>query len=182
MQVADTPTNFHRPSTSRSTKLAKALGPPNSPKESGSSLVMSIRYLGLFIILPTKFYPDPSTLKCFPRFSISPSNSLQCHRIRSGFKIRAPRHGVLLNIKFVKIRQPVRKLKLPHFYLIFPPSFHSPPDGRIGEATISNLIWSGPRYACQLSAIAILIMYLVSDLLHVKIGVVRDSNLRPFAP
>ena len=32
LQVFDTPTNFHRPSTSRSTELAKALDPPNSPQ------------------------------------------------------------------------------------------------------------------------------------------------------
>ena len=68
-QVPDTPTNFHRPSTSRSTKLAKALDPL---KESGSSMVTSITYLRHLLILSTMFQPNLSTLSVFPRFPASP--------------------------------------------------------------------------------------------------------------
>ena len=38
--------------------------------------------------------------KRFPRFSVSPSSSPQYHRIWSGFKIRALRYEVILNIKY----------------------------------------------------------------------------------
>ena len=56
VQLPDTPTNFHRPSTSRSTELAKSLNPsPNSPKESESNTILSITYQGrLFILMPVK--------------------------------------------------------------------------------------------------------------------------------
>ena len=74
LQVPETPTNFHCPSTSRSTELSKALyPPPNSPKESGSSPVTSITFLRHLLILPTKFHPDLSHSKKFPRFPGSPS-------------------------------------------------------------------------------------------------------------
>ena len=36
----------------------------------------------------------------FPRFPVSPSNSPHCHRIWSGFEMRALKHKILLNIKF----------------------------------------------------------------------------------
>ena len=72
-QVPDIHTNFHRPSMFRSTELAKALEiPPNSPKKSGSGPVMSITYLGLVLILPTKFHPDLSTLSVFQDFRFPP--------------------------------------------------------------------------------------------------------------
>ena len=51
VQVPDTPLNFHRPNTSRSTEIAKVLEIlplPNSPKESRSSPVMWITYLKLW--------------------------------------------------------------------------------------------------------------------------------------
>ena len=69
-----------------------------------------------------------------------------------------------------KFLSPVHNSKLPPFFYFFRINRPStpPPDRWIGEATISNLIWSGPWYACQLSAIAILITYLVQDI-HVKI-------------
>jgi len=41
------------------------MSPPNSAKESGSCLVMSVTYLGLVLILPTKFHPDLSALSVF---------------------------------------------------------------------------------------------------------------------
>ena len=67
VQVPDTPTNFHRPISSRSTEPVKALEipPSNSSKESGSGPAISITYLGLVLILPTKFHPDLSTLSVF---------------------------------------------------------------------------------------------------------------------
>ena len=69
VQLPDTPTNFHRLSTSRSTKLAKALNPsPNSPKESESSTVTAITYLRHLLILSTKLHPDSSTLSVFQDF------------------------------------------------------------------------------------------------------------------
>ena len=38
--------------------------------------------------------------KRFPRFPVFPSSSQQCPQIWSGFKIKALRHELLLNIKF----------------------------------------------------------------------------------
>ena len=70
VQLPDTPTHFHRPSMSRSTKLAKALNP--SPKESESSTVTSITYLRHLLILPTKLHPDSSTLSVFQDFQFPP--------------------------------------------------------------------------------------------------------------
>ena len=71
VQLPDTPTNFHRPSTSRSTKLAKSLNPsPNSPKESKSSTVTPITYQGQLLILSTKLHPDSSTPSVFQDFPL----------------------------------------------------------------------------------------------------------------
>ena len=49
--------------------------PPNSPKESEFVLFMSITYLGLVLIFPTKFHPDPSTLSIFQDFRFPPPMS-----------------------------------------------------------------------------------------------------------
>ena len=123
--------------------------PPNSPKERKSSTVRSIMYLRHLLIQPTKLHPDSSPLSVFqdfrfptptppnvnwpgrdlkwelwdiksfyisnfvkirspirkikipkfshfPRISVSPSNSPQCHRIWSEFKIRALKIKILL--------------------------------------------------------------------------------------
>ena len=106
MQVPDTPTDFHRPSTSRSTELAKALEtpPPQLPKESGSGPVMSTTYQELVLILPIKFYSDLSTLSVcqdfrFPRFVFPPSTPL-CPRIAFELKTVHRRHKIFLDIKF----------------------------------------------------------------------------------
>ena len=61
--------------------------PPNYPKESRSVPVMSIMYLGLVLIFPTEFHPDPSTLSVFQDFRFPPpKSSPQCHQILSGLK------------------------------------------------------------------------------------------------
>ena len=72
VQVPDTPTNFHRPSTSRSTKRAKALDPPNSPIESRSSPATLITYLRCLLVLPTRLHPNLSTLSVFQVFWFPP--------------------------------------------------------------------------------------------------------------
>ena len=96
VQLPDPPTNFHRPSTSRSTKLTESLKPsPSSPKGSESGTVTSIMYQGHLLILSTKLHPDSST-QVFSK--ISASNSPQCQKIWSGFEIIALKHEFLLNI------------------------------------------------------------------------------------
>ena len=89
VQVPDTPTNFHCPIMSRSTKLAKALEIPPTPTKR-VYLIMSIIYLELVLILPIKFHPDLSTLSIFqdvlfPRFQF-PSNPI-CPQIQFELKI-----------------------------------------------------------------------------------------------
>ena len=101
VQFPDTPTNFYRPSTSKSTKLAKALNPsPQLPQRE------RIQY-GYVNHVPRTFaysiHQASSRFlhsKGFPRFPISSSNSPQCQQIWSGFEIRALRHEFVLNIKF----------------------------------------------------------------------------------
>ena len=78
-------------------RTRQSTGPPNSPKESGSSPVRSITYLRHLLILPINFYPDISHSKRFPRFPVSSSNSPRCHRIWSGFKLRALRFQLLFS-------------------------------------------------------------------------------------
>ena len=105
VQVPDTPTNFHRFSTSRSTELAKALEIlPNSPKESGSVPIISITYLELIRILSVKFHLDVSTPCVFqdfrsPRFPFPPSSPLH-PQIRFELKIEHLRHKLFLYIRF----------------------------------------------------------------------------------
>ena len=90
VQVPDTPTNFHRPSTSRSTELAKVLGQSftsNSPKESGSMVHLcqsSIQNLCLFF--PIKLHFDLSTLTVFrfPRFPFPSSTAPMYTNLRNG--------------------------------------------------------------------------------------------------
>ena len=72
VQLPDTPTNFHRPSTSGSTKLAKPLNP--SPKLSqreriqyGSVNHVSRTFAYSIHQAPSRFLHS----KCFPRFSPS---------------------------------------------------------------------------------------------------------------
>ena len=50
--------------------FSELLPSPNSNKESGSGLIMSVTYLGL--ILPTKFHPDLSALSVFQDFRPPP--------------------------------------------------------------------------------------------------------------
>ena len=72
---------------------------PISPKESGSSPVISVTYFGLLLILSIKFNPDLSTLSLLQ--DSPPLNSPpQWHWIRSGFKIRDLIYEVLVNMKF----------------------------------------------------------------------------------
>ena len=71
LHVPDTPTNFYCPSPSRSTKLTEELEicpPLDTPKDRGSGSFMSIIYLGLVLILSTKFHPDLSSLSVFQDF------------------------------------------------------------------------------------------------------------------
>ena len=71
------------------------------PRAKAADPVMSITYLGLVLILPTKFHPDLSYSKRFPRFPVPLSTPPpQPHRIWLRFKIRALRHEFLINKKF----------------------------------------------------------------------------------
>ena len=76
---------------------------------------MSNIYLGLVFIFPTMFHPDPSTLIVFQVLGFPLPTPRPHHQIRSGFKIRALRQDILLNIKFHSDPITVRKLKIPHF-------------------------------------------------------------------
>ena len=79
-------------------------------------------YLGLALIFPIKFHPDPSTLSVFQDFRFPPSNSPQCHQTQSGFKIRALRHNIIPTVVVVSLR-PGR-----HLYSLRPgrhPGIHS---------------------------------------------------------
>ena len=60
VQLPDTPTNFHRPSTSRSTILSKAMDPPNSPKTADPVWLRQSRIYNICL-----FYP-PSFILIFP--------------------------------------------------------------------------------------------------------------------
>ena len=64
----------------------------NSPKESRSVPIMSMPYLGLVLIFPTKFHPNPSTLSVFQDFRFRHHPQLLLHQIRPGFKIKALRY------------------------------------------------------------------------------------------
>ena len=87
VHVPDTPTKFHRPSTSRSIELAKALKiSPNSPKKSGSGSVISITYLGRVLLLPTNSQPNFSTLSVFQYFPFPPSAPSNITRICQDLK------------------------------------------------------------------------------------------------
>ena len=99
VQLPDTPTNFHRPITSRSTELAKSLNPsPQLPQRE------RIQYDSVNHVSRTYVYSIHQASsrflhsKCFSK--ISPSKSPQCQKIWSGFEIRALRHEFLLKIKF----------------------------------------------------------------------------------
>ena len=99
VQLPDTPTNFHCPSTSRSTELAKSLNPsPQLPQRE------RIQYDSVNHVSRTFVYSIHQASsrflhsKCFSK--ISPSKSPQCQKIWSGFEIRALRHEFLLKIKF----------------------------------------------------------------------------------
>ena len=74
VQVPDTPTNFHRPSTSRIIELAKALDPLNPPpKEDESSPVKSITYLKIFAYSTHQVSSRSLHSNRFPRFPVYPS-------------------------------------------------------------------------------------------------------------
>ena len=113
VQLPDTPTNFHRPSTSRSTKLAKSLNPspPTPPKRANPVRFRQLRIKDICLFYPPSFIPIPP-LQVF--YKISPSNSPQCQKIWSGFEIRALRNEFLQNIKFYY--DPIRKIKYPNFH------------------------------------------------------------------
>ena len=71
--------------------------PPTAPLELRLiQLRFKISDLSYEVLLNMKFHEDS---KCFSK--ISPSNSLQCQKIWSGFEIRALRHEFLLKIKFL---------------------------------------------------------------------------------
>ena len=71
VQLPDTPTNFHRPSTSRSTKLAKSL---NSSPQLPQRVLFSFQYGSVNHVSRTFVYSIHQASsrflhsKCFPRF------------------------------------------------------------------------------------------------------------------
>ena len=97
VQLPDTPTNFHRPSTSRSTKLTKSLNPYPQLLQRERIQYDSVSHVSrtfVYSIHQASSRLVPS--KCFPK--ISPSNFPQCQKIWLGFEIRALRHEFLLKI------------------------------------------------------------------------------------
>ena len=116
VQVPDTPTNFHHPSTSRSTKLTKSLNPsPQLPKREriqyGYVNHVSVTFAYSIHQASSRFLHS----KCFPRF-LFPSSSPLCPRIQFESKMEHLRHKILLYISsFIKIRSPIRKIKIPQF-------------------------------------------------------------------
>ena len=116
VQLPDTPTHFHRPSTSRSTKLAKSLNtsPPNSRQgeriQYCSVNHVSRKFAYSIHQASSRFLHS----KCFPRFP--PPTPPQCQKIWSGFEIRALRHEFLSRYQIsLRIRSPSRKIKIPQF-------------------------------------------------------------------
>ena len=99
VQLPDTPTNFHRPSTSRSTELTKWLNPSPQIPQTERIQYDSVNHVSRTFVYSihqasSRFLHS----KCFSE--ISPSNSPQCQKIWSGFEIRPLRHEFLLKIKF----------------------------------------------------------------------------------
>ena len=115
VQLPETPTNFHRPSTSRSTKLAKSLNPsPQIPQRERIQYGYVNHVSRTFAYSNHQdFIPIPP-LQVFSKISFS--NSRQCQKIWSGFEIRALRHEFPSKYQIsLKIRSPIRKIKIPQF-------------------------------------------------------------------
>ena len=101
-------------------------------------------YLGLVLILPTlgvsKILGFP--LPTLPNFTRSGRDLKQ--QLWKTVSLQAS--------NFVKIQPTIRKLKMLHFFHFFwinrPPT--PSPRWSNRKSTISNLIWSGPWYACQI--------------------------------
>ena len=116
VQVPDTPTNWRRPSMSRSTELIKAPDPPpNSPKKSGSSPVKSITYLRHLLILPTKFHPDLSTPSVSQDFQFPPPTSPMSPDLVRIYNKTSETQFLLIS-NFVKTRLSVLKLEISQFF------------------------------------------------------------------
>ena len=88
VQLPDTPTNFHCPSTSRSTKLAKSLNPfPQLPERERIKYDSDNNISWTFVYSIHQASSRFLHSKCFSK--ISPSNSPQCQKIWLGFDFKA---------------------------------------------------------------------------------------------
>ena len=72
VQFPDTPTNFHRPSTSRSTELAKSLNPsPQLPqREPNPVRFCQLRIKDICLFYPPSFIPIPTLQVFFQDFPL----------------------------------------------------------------------------------------------------------------
>ena len=127
-------------------------------------------------ILPIKFHPDFSTLSGFPRFLFPPHRPL-CPRIRFELKIDYLRHKILLYISsFIKIRSPIRKIKIPQFP-------HLP---RISVSPSNSpqcyRIWSGFKIRALKHKIFIYEISLRSDDLFISYKYVIFSSFSELSP
>ena len=101
VQVPETPTNFHRPSTFKSTNSPKHWTPPTKLPQREWIRSGYVNHVSRTCAYSSHQVPSRSLhSKRFPRFPVSHTNSPQCHQIRLGFEIGALRNKVLLNIKF----------------------------------------------------------------------------------
>ena len=72
VQLPDTPTNFHRPSTSRSTELAKSLNPspPTPPKRANPVRFCQSRIKDICLFYPPSFILIPTLQAFFQDFPL----------------------------------------------------------------------------------------------------------------
>ena len=132
MQVPDTRTNFHRPSTSRSTELTEALDHPpplTPPKRADPVRLRQSRVYDICLFYPPSFIPI-SPLEAFSKTSGFPLQLRPISPDLAGLKIRTLRHKFLLNSNFIKITrseliQKRSELRGPSKYEIFSRSDHS---------------------------------------------------------
>ena len=136
VQLPDTPTNFHRPSTSRSTKLAKSLNPsPRLPQREriqyGSVNQVSRTFAYTIHQASSRFFHS----KCFKRFS-PPTPPMSKFLVEIWNKSSWDMNSFWLS-NFIKIQSPIHKIKISQF-LRFPRIPVSPSNS-------PNVTGSGPN-------------------------------------
>ena len=85
-------------------------------KESQSGLIISIMYLGLMLILHSKYHYDFSTLKVFQDFMVSSSNSPNVTTYGQDFNRSSETRGPSTYHISLGSNQPFLSWKIPHFF------------------------------------------------------------------